>query len=306
MDNGSPISEFESAVDAVVAGDVPTLESLLHRNPELIRTRSAREHQSTLLHYVSANGVEDHRQKTPKNIVEVANLLLDAGAEVDAPQASYGGGGTALGLVATSIHPARAGVQIALIDLLLEHGASIDGRSDGWNPLMSALANNRPEAAEALAARGARVDGIVAAAGVGRLDLVASYVNRAGFDPSVPDVGKAFVWAARYGRTSVVEYLLQKGVDPAVTDEGGMTGLHWATGTGGLEVVKLLLKHGAPLEARNCYGGTVLGQAVWFAFHPQWHGVDNVAVIKTLLAAGARIDADPSLKEQVDEVLGRC
>jgi len=71
--------------------------------------RSTRDHHSTLLHYVSANGVEDFRQKTPPNIVEITNLLLDAGAEVDAESDAYGGGCTTLGLVATSVHPEQAG-----------------------------------------------------------------------------------------------------------------------------------------------------------------------------------------------------
>src|SRR4030095_1735680 len=58
---GSSISTFESAVDAVVSGDVVKLRQLLNDNPQLIRARSAREHGARLLHYVSANGVEDFR-----------------------------------------------------------------------------------------------------------------------------------------------------------------------------------------------------------------------------------------------------
>lgn len=57
---------------------------LLHDHPELVRARSTREHRSTLLHYVSANGVEDFRQKTPKNILDITKLLLTAGADVNA------------------------------------------------------------------------------------------------------------------------------------------------------------------------------------------------------------------------------
>lgn len=87
---------------------------------------ASREHRAALLHYVAANSVENYRQKTPKNIVRITQLLLDAGAEVDASADMYGGNATALGLAATSIHPLKAGVQIALIDLLLEHGAQID------------------------------------------------------------------------------------------------------------------------------------------------------------------------------------
>ena len=61
-----------------------TLKRLLDENPQLIRARSTREHQATLLHYVSANGVEGYRQKTPNNAAKVAEILLQAGAEVDA------------------------------------------------------------------------------------------------------------------------------------------------------------------------------------------------------------------------------
>src|SRR5439155_23269978 len=55
----SAVSNFEAAVDAIVSGDSARLEKLLRENPELVRERSTREHRSTLLHYVSANGVED-------------------------------------------------------------------------------------------------------------------------------------------------------------------------------------------------------------------------------------------------------
>ena len=37
--------------------------------------------------------------------MQVAMLLLNAGAQVDAVMESYGGGSTALGLTATSVHP---------------------------------------------------------------------------------------------------------------------------------------------------------------------------------------------------------
>jgi len=39
-----------------------------------------RRHHATLLHYVGANGIESFRQKTPANAVDIARLLLDAGA----------------------------------------------------------------------------------------------------------------------------------------------------------------------------------------------------------------------------------
>src|SRR5271167_605060 len=62
----SSISRFEAAADAIVGGDVATLKRLLRQDPKLIRTISTREHSAALLHYVSANGVEGYRQKTPE------------------------------------------------------------------------------------------------------------------------------------------------------------------------------------------------------------------------------------------------
>jgi len=54
---------------------------------------------------VAANGVENYRQKTPANIVEITKLLLDAGAEVDAEADMYGVPCTTLGLAMTASIP---------------------------------------------------------------------------------------------------------------------------------------------------------------------------------------------------------
>jgi hypothetical protein len=72
------VSGFERALDAVVEGDAGRLRAMLREDPELVHARSAREHQVQRFHYVSANGVEDERQRTPRNAVEIATILLDA------------------------------------------------------------------------------------------------------------------------------------------------------------------------------------------------------------------------------------
>src|ERR1051325_148081 len=137
----SLVAKFETAADAICNGDVKTLKRLLAQEPQLIHSRSTREHKATLLHYVSANGVEGYRQKTPRNIVEIAQVLLNGGAEVNAEADVYGGGATTLGLVATSVHPFRAGVQNPLMQILLDHGAEIDHETSGGN-LQSAVAGS--------------------------------------------------------------------------------------------------------------------------------------------------------------------
>ena len=213
----SLVSQFESAVESVISGDLATLEQLLRSNPALIRARSARRHHAALLHYVGANGVEGFRQKTPKNAVEVAAMLLKDGAEIDAVADMYGGS-TTLGLVATSIHPWLAGVQGALMEILLDHGAAIDQpgtASNGQGAVNGCLANGRLEAAELLAARGAPLD-LEGACGVGRLDLVESFFTEGGRLKSYATTAQmksGFTCACEYGRTSVVDFLLQRGID---------------------------------------------------------------------------------------------
>lgn len=82
---------FERAVDAVIDGDASTLAALLGEQPDLIRARSTRVtrgdppvHGATLLHYLAANGVEDERQRSPRNAPTIAKMLLEAGADPDA------------------------------------------------------------------------------------------------------------------------------------------------------------------------------------------------------------------------------
>src|SRR5215813_6332653 len=62
-EKGSASARFESAADAIIKGDIKTLKRLLRDDPRLVQVRSTREHKATLLHYVSANGVEGYRQK---------------------------------------------------------------------------------------------------------------------------------------------------------------------------------------------------------------------------------------------------
>src|SRR5205807_10347183 len=102
-----------------VSGDVPSLSAMLRGDPTLVRARSTRRHHATLLHYVAANGVEGGRQKTPANAVEVANLLLDAGADVDALADMYDAKCTTMSMLVSSCHPAKAGLQAALAEPLL-------------------------------------------------------------------------------------------------------------------------------------------------------------------------------------------
>ncbi|MBP7620959.1 MAG: ankyrin repeat domain-containing protein, partial [Gemmatimonadales bacterium] len=286
--SASSVATFEQAADAIVAGDLATLDQLLRVEPSLVRARSNREHRSTLLHYASANGVESYRQRTPPNIIAITTRLLDAGAAIDAEADVYGGGATTLALVVTSSHPRAAGVQNALADLLLARGARLDA-----GIVRYCLMNGCPEAAAHLAERGARVTA-TDAAGIGRLDLL-----RQAFEPptsvSAADRGEMMAMAAWYGRGDVIALLLELGVDPAVRrPEGGQTALHVAAYQGDAELVELLIAHAAPLDLPDAHFGTP--PLVW-ALHAWLKESRPDAepyrqIVRALVAAGAKVRAE--------------
>ena len=287
-----PVSRFETAVDAVINGDATTLARLLRDDPELIRARSTRVHRSTLLHYVGANGVEDYRQKIPANAVEIARILLDAGAEVDALADMYGGGSTTLGLVATSIHPLEAGVQVELMETLLERGARVDGPG----AVNGCLANGRRDAAEFLAQRFGMLD-LEGAAGVGRLDVVASFFEvdgRLKASATQEQLMSGFAWACEFGRADVIDFLLQRGVAiDAPLKHNGQTALHWAAYGAHVAAVELLLARNAPVEALDRdYRGTPLGWALygWGEASARAERGDFYATVALLVRAGAKLD----------------
>ena len=293
------LSAYERAADAIVNGDLATLERLLAEHPGLVRERSTRDHNSTLLHYVSANGVESYRQKTPPNVLAIARALLDAGAKVDAEADVYGRGATTLALAVTSSHPRDAGLQIPLADLLLERGARIDP-----DIVRYCLVNGCPEAAAHLAARGAPV-GLEAAGGIGRVDVLAAHFEAAR-RPVSAEAAAAIVMAAWYDQREAVTFLLDHGVDPgARRAHDGSTALHVASYSGYPALVELLLARGAPVNVNDAVYGTpplVWALHAWLA-EGRRNAADYRAIIRMLLAAGAEVKAEWAERVQGDAEL---
>lgn len=236
-------------------GDAAGLRGLIAAEPGLVRARSDREHRATLLHYIAANGLEPELQRTPPNALEIARILLEAGAEVDATAWMYTYEATTMGMLVSSEHPAQAGLQVPLVHLLIDFGALP-------SELLTALAFGYREAADALVERGAPVDSLPAAAGLGRTEMVVRMLPNS--DPDGRH--KALALAAQHGHLAIVSTLLDAGEDPNRYNPRGFHGhstpLHQAVASGHAPMVRLLVERGTRTDLRDTvYDGTPLGWA---------------------------------------------
>lgn len=284
-------AKFEQCVEAIINGDLETLQLLVSQHPQLIHARSTREHHSTLLFYVTANGVENERQKTPDNIVEITRYLLEQGADPNASSDAYGGASTVLDLLVSSAHPAHAGKHGDLIKLLCEYGA--DPNANDNSALKTAIAFRYHTAIDALMAAGATVDHVVCAAVVGDLPQVRAFIQQ-GIQPFTTAFGVQYdepksilefacIAASMMGHRDMVAYLLTQDIDVNAkrsAEEG--TALHEACIDGHVDVVEWLLRSGADVASQDKYGFTPLHLAAWHQRH---------RVMDVLLAHNAPLEA---------------
>jgi ankyrin repeat protein len=205
---------FERAADAVAFGDLEGLRAALDREPALVRARSPRRHRATLLHYSAANGTEAPRQRTPSNAAAIAQLLVERGAEVDAPCRLYGGGATTMGLLLSSSIPQNAGLDGDLVRVLVRAGAKLD---DGL--MVGAIEMGQSRSTAALIEGGLPLDNLLYAAAVDRVDVL-DQLLRAGFDVNTRyRIGLTALHAAAYtGHARAVRFLLEHGADATIRE----------------------------------------------------------------------------------------
>ncbi|MGH9881031.1 MAG: ankyrin repeat domain-containing protein [Pyrinomonadaceae bacterium] len=258
-------AKFHPAIRAIKSGDLAGLSALLDQDRSLATARSSRSHP-TLLQCLALEATD------VPNKVEMAHLLIDAGAEING----------ALGAAACIDN-----VEIAA--LLLDCGASINGIGS-WSPLEEALYWNNQRVIDLLLERGARVHNLRMAAGLGRTDLFESLFNSNG--TLKPEAGKidwpfgelqnsnlnceikdelqtkvtqwanepqdiinnAFVYACMHNQIEAASLLLEKGAQidaiPPGFDYSG-TGLHYAALNGHRRMVEFLIQRGANVNVRD-------------------------------------------------------
>ena len=247
---------FREAVLAIDAGDVSEVERLISANPVLVRERLVspapwlREkiggaldgffERPYLLWFVAEDPVRNG--KLPANIGAVAKTIIDAARREGVPslqeQLDY-----ALTLVAWSWIARQSGVQIELIDVLVDAGASPGGNAN------NALVNGNDAAADHLLKRGAKLT-LEAALCLGRWDDVDRLL------PTTDQQQKqfAFVLAALLGKAEALRRMILAGVDvngPSRDLYSHGTPLHHAVCSGSIEAVQTLVDAGARLGTKD-------------------------------------------------------
>jgi hypothetical protein len=249
---------FLKAVEAVDSGNLEVLQELISGNPRLLTERLPTNEKGYfkdpyLLWFVADNPIRI--PALPLNIIEVTRLLVDGLLKTSSDSIQHQLDYT-LGLVATGRIPRECGVQIALMDLLIDAGAKPGGG-------MGAFANSNIEAANHLINRGGILT-LPAAICLERMDDVERLLPIASSDQKLT----ALTAAAFLGQADMVKLLLGHGIQPNGYPDSNSgfhshaTPLHQAVSSGSLETVELLVEAGASLNAPDkIYNGTPLGWA---------------------------------------------
>src|SRR5215469_39387 len=231
---------FRRAVDLLDAGDVAGLRQHLGQHRNLVHEHVLFEggnyfQNPTLLEFVAENPVR--HGKLPQQIVEVAKVILDAGAEQSALNET-------LGLVSSGMVARQFRVQVPLIALLCAHGTDPNGALHG------AVLHGEFEAVNALLACGGRVDLPIAAA-LGRTEETGRLLPNA--DSNQRHL--AVTLAAMFGHVEIVTMLLDTGEDPdrynPIGAHAHSTPLHQAALAGHAGLVRLLVERGARLDIKD-------------------------------------------------------
>jgi ankyrin repeat protein len=218
---------------------------------------------------------------------DVVEALLKAGA--DANKADDDGNA-----------PLSGAASAPIAKMLIERGADVNATNNlGETALLTAALDDRADVVEALLQAGADVS---KAAKNGCTPLtfanapIAKMLIERGADVNVANTrGQTRLWvAARYGDADVVEALLQAGADVNKADEDGYAPLSAAASAKAHEdgfaaittITKMLIDHGADVNATNNRGETALVRAMIG---------DSADVVEALLQAGADVNkADAS------------
>ncbi|KAI1512286.1 Ankyrin repeat domain protein [Pyrenophora tritici-repentis] len=236
---------------------------------------------------VEAVNAKDSRGNTPLTFAaktgqyEMANLLLDKGAEVNAQGGRYG----------NALQAASERGYEQVVKTLLDAGAEVNAQGGRYgNALQAASERGYEQVVKMLLDKGAEVNAqgrrygnaLYAASCRGHEQVVKMLLDKgAEVNAQGRGYGNALQAASAQGHEQVVKTLLDKGAEVNAQGGGYGNALEAASDGGHEQVVKMLLDKGAEVNAQGRGYGNAL-QAASYGGHEQ--------VVKTLLDAGAEVN----------------
>ncbi|KAI0272290.1 ankyrin repeat-containing domain protein [Gloeopeniophorella convolvens] len=280
--NGGPY-EGSALQEAASKGDLDIVQLLINYGANV----NAPGHRRSVLQEAVSNGNLD-----------IIQLLLNHGADVNVEGGLYEG---------SALQEAVSEGKLNIVELLLNHGAGVNaegGLYDG-SALQEAVSKRNPEIIQLLLDHGADVNApggrygsaLQEVASNGNLEIVLLLLDHGananapggeyhgtlldrGADVNAPDDfhGSVLQKAVSNGRLDIVQLLLNHGAD--VNVKGGT--LQEAASKGNRDIVLLLLDHGADVNAKGgLYGGSALQEAA---------SNGNLDIIQLLLDHGADVN----------------
>jgi len=248
---------FRAAVEAIYAGEVATLERLLDAEPRLLKDRirepdcyrlSGRSQyflDPKLFWFIANNPILV--ENMPASLPAVARAMIARG--VSQEDLDY-----ALGLVMTGSKARENGLQIPLLEVLIDAGARADPEGMG-----GVLAHGETEIVAHLVSAGMAMTAPIAAA-LGRQDVLPGLLRAA----SQRQIDEALDLAVINNRTESARLALEAGATPNrfSSQHSNSQPLHQAALHDNVAMLELLISHGAGLDVVDTlWGGTPLGWA---------------------------------------------
>lgn len=193
-----------------------------------------------------------------------------------------------------------------ILSLLLDYGADpVKPDNAGMTPIRLGMRYGRLKFLGEVRSRGQLssklfqpVDEFWCAVFLGQIEEADRLFHSCGMDVKRLDSGSVplFSRAAYFGNKLAVRILLDLGFDQSLTDEKGMTPLHWAVWRADKVMLEWLLKaEDAPLGQQSSYDATPLDTAIFAGQKKPEKNKDYLEIIRILLDAGSQLNQETQL-----------